>query len=56
MEKYQKSKYLKISFESYLRSGAIWQLQFHGLLKRVRLVMVLNWRLLGIDFSLLFSR
>lgn len=41
---------------SYLRSGASWQVQLHGLLDNVRLVMVPNSRLLGRVLSLLFSR
>lgn len=40
----------------YLRSGASWQVQLHGLLDRVRLVMVPNSNPLGSDFSLLLSR
>lgn len=40
----------------YLRSGASWHVQLHGLLDRVRLVIVLNSRLLGRDRSLLLSR
>lgn len=40
----------------YLRSGASWQVQLHGLLDRVRLVMVLNSKPLGSNFSLLLSR
>lgn len=41
---------------SYLRRGASWQVQLHGLLDKVRLVMVPNSRLLGRVLSLLFSR
>lgn len=40
----------------YLRSGASWQVQLHGLLDRVRLLMVPNSRLLGSHFILLLSR
>lgn len=39
-----------------MRSGASWHVQLHGLLERVRLVMVPNSRLLGRSFNLLLSR
>lgn len=45
-----------VSAVFYLRSGASWQVQLHGLLDRVRLVMVPKSRPLGSDFSLLLSR
>lgn len=43
---------------SYLRNGASWHVQPHGLFVRVRLVMamLLKFRLLGRNFSLLLSR
>lgn len=45
-----------VSGAFYLRSGASWQVQLHGLLDRVRLLMVPNSRPLGSHFSLLLSR